>query len=165
MPQCPAVLKEAWSSISGSLNLKDLDAGGSKLLMHSFHQTKPSKLDKDVQAAFLSFLYPTLYKSDQDMSNLSTVFKLPYYQVKHGTTYSAFDRSVPHSLIYFCKSSHASSISTHQLFPGQVRLIFRHYHWVGDHLMDEIFLALHEFQPMQSERDPFSSYPEFHAGI
>jgi len=162
LPQCPAVLKEAWSSISRSLNLKDLDTGGSKRLTHSFHQTKQSKLDEDIQAALLSFLYPTLSKADQDKTNLSTVFKLPYYQVERGVTYSAFDRSVPHSLVYFRKSSH---VSTHQLFPGQVRLIFRYYHWVGDHLTDGIFVALHEFQPVQLKRDPFSSYPEFRAGI
>jgi len=164
-PRCPASLKEAWSSISRSLNLKDLDAGSSELLTHLCRRMEPSKLDKDVQAAFLSFLYPTLPNADQEKSDMSTVFKLPYYQAKHGVTYLAFDRSVSHSLIYFHKSSHPSSTPVPGLFPGQIRLIFQHYRWVGGHLTNETFVALHEFQPMQLDRNPFSGYPEFCAAI
>ena len=166
--RCPAVLKEAWDEIAGSLNLRDLNTGTSRnaksLLPSLQHQHQPSKLDDDIQAAFVSFL--GLSGQEKIGFNKASAFKLPYYKADRDLTYSGFDKSYSHSLIYFCKSSNAapSSVSGCQLFPGQIRLIFQHYCLAGNRLTNDVFVALHEFQLAQ-DRDVFSAYPEFRAGV
>jgi len=164
-PRCPTILKDTWSGIASSLNLRDLNSGAtqrSKSQLSLGCQTKPSTLDDDIQAAFLSFLTHSLSEPDKSRLQSLTVFILPNYKVDQGLTYSAFNKSVPHSLIYFRKSS--TPTSSH-LFPGQIRLIFQHYRLRDNRLTGEVFAALHEFQPVQSERDPFSAYPDFRAAI
>lgn len=168
-PKCPAVLKEAWNHVAGSLNLRDLDAGTApkaKSLLPSLHQhqRQPFKLDDDIQAAFASFLDPS--ERDKSGFNTATTFKLPLYKADRDITYLGFDKSASHSLIYFRKSSNPAlpSVSGCQLFPGRIRLIFQHYRPMGNLLTNDVFVALHEFQPAQ-QRDPFSAYPEFRAAI
>jgi hypothetical protein len=166
-PRCPSILKDAWSGIVSSLNLRDLDSGFSQNGKSQGHKTKPSTLDDDIQDAFSSFLGLPLSRSDKSQPHSTTIFVLPNYKGDRGVTYSAFDKSVPHSLIYFRKSCHPAypRLGSSHLFPGQIRSIFQHYCLRENRLTTEVFAALHEFQPVHPERDPFSAYPEFRAAI
>lgn len=170
-PRCPAILKKAWSGIASSLNLRDLDSGASQSGLQSLvplgRQIKTLALDDDIQAAFLSALSHSYSEAGEVRLGPATVFVLPNYKADRDITYSAFDKSISHSLIYFHKPSTLvpSSNSNRQLFPGQIRLIFQHYRHIENRLTSEVFVALHEFKPTQLDWDPFSAYPEFRAAI
>jgi hypothetical protein len=173
-PRCPAILKDTWGGIASSLNLRDLNSGASQSKSESRVplgcQIKPSTLDDDIQVAFSSFLDHSHSDADKLRRPSAAVFALPNYKADRGVTYMAFDKSVPHSLIYFRKSSDLAfppprAGSSSHFFPGQIRLIFQHCCLQDNQLKGEVFAALHEFRPVQSDRNPFSTYPDFRAAI
>lgn len=164
-PRCPAVLKTTWNDVKASLNIKDLDPGTNEAVpsQPSYYSSAAMSLDGNIQDALRSLLFPSLSKLDQAVFDALTTFKISYYKLSNSVTYSSFDVSVANSLIYF-RVPHSRSFMTNcDLIPAKIRLIFQHYRKVGQVLQGEIFVALHQFQPAQLEKDPFMAYPDFRA--
>jgi hypothetical protein len=132
------------------------------------HSCMPITLDDDIQAALRLLLIPSLPIPDQAAFNAATAFEVSRYKISNNTIYSSFDKSLANSLIYFRNFSDSrgfSSMQTCDLVPAKIRLIFQHYRKVGQALECEIFVALHRFQPVELQRDPFISYPDFRARL
>ena len=90
--------------------------------------------------------------------------KISYYRMSNSVTYSSFDKSAANSLVYFCSDGFGHTAMM-KLIPAKIRLIFQHYRKVGQMLACKIFVALHQFQAIQSEKDSFISYPDFHTKL
>ena len=88
-------------------------------------------------------------------------FAVQNYPVE-GVTYCSFDKLLNHSLICFCNQESSPHVD---LSPAQIRLICQHYRVVGKDLVDDVFAAVHRYQPIQLIDDPFVTYPDFHAKI
>jgi len=159
--RCPPVLQKGWATIAKYLNFDDLNTG-----LNPAHWpeatprvlSKPITLDQDIEEE-LSTLF--LSHSDQNpvSLNANTAFVVESYPVD-SVSYCSFDKSPNHSLIYF-----RDKVSSQDLSPAQIRLIFQHYRAVGKDLVCDIFAAVHRYQPVQLINDPFAMYPDFRAKI
>lgn len=167
--RCPPVLRKAWAAIEKDLNFHDLDTG-----LHRPHileatskalqgHSKPITLDSDIQHELSTFLLPLLSDHSPPL-NTKTGFAVQNYAVE-GVTYCSFDKSPNHSLIYFRKRGSSTQESSENIVPAQIRLIFQHCRVVGKALVNEVFAAVHQYQPVQLTNDPFATYPDFRAKI
>ncbi|KAF9522043.1 hypothetical protein CPB83DRAFT_899994 [Crepidotus variabilis] len=161
-PRCPKILRRTWTSISLQLNLPDLDTK-----VHRLHagacslSANPTTLPNDVHAALVICISQFKLPSPSSFKPLfsAEAYLCPQYQSDSGELFSSASHSEAHSLVYYQQDSG-------ELCPGQIRLIFRHFTWEAGRFKGEFYVAIHDFVPIEAPfNNPFSSYPDFRAGI
>lgn len=167
---CPRVLKEAWDTFCSRIGIPDLELGVSQS-QHpppSAHglcskASTQSLLDPDIYDALVA----TLAHRCKPLRSISKEAHLYHYYTHNSVQYSDFRTSNRHSLVYFVDATmtmqnHMESLP--KIRPGQIRTIFQHSR-IHDRIITEEFVAIHPYIPAVLEKDPFSAFKDFRAGI
>ena len=159
--QCPTILKDAWIKIAKRLNIRSLDLMPAEVMSRipsSPRGSQYGRLEPDIQAAFVNLLE----HYDRSIPTRRSVHEvlLRNQHDQHGVSFMDFHTSLPHSLVYY----HPDDLNKSSMKAAQIRAIFSHKRrGPNDELIDEIFFALHEYVPTDSQ--PFAAYPDFHVGV
>lgn len=178
---CPKVLQDAWKEFSSKRKLRDLESGGTVKSQSQLYKAynlpapqldPPDNLCPDVcfgrrrenltahmELTFLANFTPPripgckLYFTPQSIE--------VFHSFSRGSLrYTDYLQSEKHSLIYFKLNP-----TTQDLYPAQIRHIFRHTHLHGPMTVVDIFAVIHCYIPVVLSRDPFAPFPDFRAAI